>query len=388
MPGTFHIWRRFIPAHAGNTYAPNRHPLAPSVHPRACGEHSNSHGTAASHRGSSPRMRGTLFRSSVCMQLQRFIPAHAGNTAGCATTETGLPVHPRACGEHWPSIPPVACICGSSPRMRGTLKRWRQQLPRRRFIPAHAGNTRRLRSRDYSSPVHPRACGEHLKMDKSPAPCVGSSPRMRGTHQGLGAVGVPGRFIPAHAGNTPCGKTSICSTSGSSPRMRGTLVDAVVVRRQARFIPAHAGNTGGASPAIGRSAVHPRACGEHSSACFLASSSAGSSPRMRGTPRRIPSRAHSHSVHPRACGEHSSRPLEKVLLAGSSPRMRGTLDDYQGRGMQIRFIPAHAGNTFVPVIGDTPAPVHPRACGEHLTRGSIVFVVCRFIPAHAGNTAS
>ena len=49
--------------------------------------------------------------------------------------------------------------------------------------------------------------------------------------------------------------------------------------------------------------------------------------------------------HPRACGEHVRLGVQAGLVLGSSPRMRGTL--------QIRFpivfpggiIPAHAGNT-------------------------------------------
>ena len=136
------------------------------------------------------------------------------------------------------------------------------------------------------------------------------------------------------------------------------------------------------------------------------SASNGSSPRMRGTQpvflilvrchRFIPAHAgntraaqgrrNARPVHPRACGEH--------LSAWPTP-----LTD-------MRFIPAHAGNTVTSSSASTPATVHPRACGEHVLprcifgrssgssprmrgtpRGIDSYATQeRFIPAHAGNT--
>ncbi len=52
-----------------------------------------------------------------------------------------VPVHPRARGEHATYQDYVKLHGGSSPRTRGTLPRPRQRQHRRRFIPAHAGNT-------------------------------------------------------------------------------------------------------------------------------------------------------------------------------------------------------------------------------------------------------
>ena len=91
---------------------------------------------------------------------------------------------------------------------------------------------------------------------------------------------------------------------------------------------------------------------------------------------------------------------------GSSPRGRGTLAvDVAGR-IEMRFIPARAGNTTGLPVNPRPIPVHPRAGGEHETwfkwyvpgygssprgRGthrwdSIRVAIRRFIPARAGNT--
>ena len=194
---------RFIPAHAGNT-GPKRKPAsATSVHPRACGEHPAG-GLSGDHiSGSSPRMRGTPAGAPCPCGRVRFIPAHAGNTLTAAIISTSVPVHPRACGEHGQRPARHRQGSGSSPRMRGTLGGQRALGIGQRFIPAHAGNTAGPVSWSEPSPVHPRACGEHQLERFQMFPQVGSSPRMRGTLVEHAKRRVGHRFIPAHAGNTP-----------------------------------------------------------------------------------------------------------------------------------------------------------------------------------------
>ena len=46
--------------------------------------------------------------------------------------------------------------------------------------------------------------------------------------------------------------------------------------------------------------------------------------------------------------------------------MRGTLEDLLLLCEGIRFIPAHAGNTYLLDLAYCAGTVHPRACGEHL----------------------
>ena len=50
--------------------------------------------------GSSPRVRGTLRRAVVMSGQKRFIPAGAGNTVVVILSSVRKPVHPRGCGEH------------------------------------------------------------------------------------------------------------------------------------------------------------------------------------------------------------------------------------------------------------------------------------------------
>ena len=153
---------RFIPALAGNMVIhPNPYMCRP-VHPRACGEHCLISDEIRLMNGSSPRLRGTLWGSGGIRRLYRFIPALAGNILWYWDCSRTGPVHPRACGEHNPSISNLAVAPGSSPRLRGTSVSMAIIILRMRFIPALAGNITNRHYRQYSQAVHPRACGEHL----------------------------------------------------------------------------------------------------------------------------------------------------------------------------------------------------------------------------------
>ena len=213
---------RFIPAYAGNTNIAEDAHSSSSVHPRVCGEHSIVQARTGEQFGSSPRMRGTPLRGLKDCEIERFIPAYAGNTKSSVFEEVLKAVHPRVCGEHGSTIVVNGFPAGSSPRMRGT------HLPEfgkpvcERFIPAYAGNTQAHCFRSFPYPVHPRVCGEHSVPDHDLLCSGGSSPRMRGTRSGV-RIGIdPRRFIPAYAGNT----------DGSNAPMH--------------LVP-----------------VHPRVCGEH-----------------------------------------------------------------------------------------------------------------------------
>ncbi len=236
----------------------------------------------------------------------------------------------------------------------------------------------------FLAPVHPRACGERL---------------------------------PEHSARL--------ERDGSSPRLRGTRCQNRIASRGRRFIPAPAGNARSASAAPRPPPVHPRACGERSSALKSTPQAIGSSPRLRGTrpsararlqhQRFIPApagnapvryaRARPAPVHPRACGERQAAILRLEVLGGSSPRLRGTPYWRQSGQSGERFIPAPAGNATNSSRDIARAPVHPRACGERVpVPGAAVPVSgssprlrgtrlpCqspqkrrRFIPAPAGN---
>ena len=419
---------RFIPARAGNTPGGRRRRWVPPVHPRAGGEHQTTRVRASSPDGSSPRGRGTQVIEPSEQQIQRFIPARAGNTPRRRRVEQPRPVHPRAGGEHpgpWCWRSPAA---GSSPRGRGTPNRRPLSWHRHRFIPARAGNTGLAGASPGTVPVHPRAGGEHFRRRRIASRFTGSSPRGRGTlSQAQDRLPVH-RFIPARAGNTP-GRAPARPCKSVHPRAGGEHLSPTVTEWHVNGSSPRGRGTPGTpfSPAY-PSSVHPRAGGEHLKALARSRPRAGSSPRGRGTRaapdraaaggRFIPARAGNtqhqvapvggRQVHPRAGGEHIAGAGSSVTFTGSSPRGRGTLQRIRAHLRVHRFIPARAGNTSPSIRPARSSTVHPRAGGEHRrrpawyrpSRGSSprgrgtlegareIPPPRRFIPARAGNTSS
>ena len=73
------------------------------------------------------------------------------------------------------------------------------------------------------------------------------------------------------------------------------------------------------------------------------------------------------AVHPRMCGERARLVASVDWISGSSPHVRGTRLSWSCAPCGPRFIPACAGNAG-PLVSRLPvAPVHPRMCGERLS---------------------
>ena len=215
---------------------------------------------------------------------------------------------------------------GSSPRVRGTRQAGGERGRDQWFIPACAGNSPRPSARRPAGSVHPRVCGELCITISAVIRVVGSSPRVRGTPLARPVRERGERFIPACAGNSAesagrrrnrpvhprvCGElgsTTICcaTTAGSSPRVRGTPGAAAPAARPARFIPACAGNSNCVVPICICQAVHPRVCGELPRPWTARRAGCGSSPRVRGTPRQRDPRSPRERFIP-ACAGNSSR---------------------------------------------------------------------------------
>ena len=191
-----------IPALAGNTAKTICTHRNRRDHPRACGEHFIASNVATRLMGSSPRLRGTRAGSWGWRRPNRIIPALAGNTKRVTWNARPSGDHPRACGEHITPNPLANAILGSSPRLRGTRIVGYCGHAVRGIIPALAGNTMTCRYTRTCSRDHPRACGEHSPTLASAFNTLGSSPRLRGTPRGNGARLGRLRIIPALAGNT------------------------------------------------------------------------------------------------------------------------------------------------------------------------------------------
>ena len=294
---------------------------------------------------------------------------------------------------------------GSSPRMRGTRRAGACGSDRPGIIPAYAGNTASRACSSGTERDHPRVCGEHPEIRLLHGARLGSSPRMRGTHDWFGQHEVFEGIIPAYAGNTTptiartspewdhprvCGEHYVLEVArivrpGSSPRMRGTLTVKTRKKNPDRIIPAYAGNT---TRLLWRPRAfrdHPRVCGEHGAVREPICRKTGSSPRMRGTLCRlfqsiyytgiIPAYAGNTDLHardvmhvrdyPRVCGEHLISCTFPRNASGSSPRMRGTRRFRKASTPNNGIIPAYAGNTAVQFVKPFLLWDHPRVCGEH-----------------------
>ncbi|SQY29868.1 Domain of uncharacterised function (DUF2825) [Escherichia coli] len=151
------------------------------VYPRWRGEHFSEAVYEDKKFGLSPLARGTPPRTHEQAITDRFIPAGAGNTSCLMCRWPGGTVYPRWRGEHpfifvssWRDL-------GLSPLARGTRTKYPSLNPRRRFIPAGAGNTIETFHAIKQAAVYPRWRGEHVYSHSASYPGYGLSPLARGT---------------------------------------------------------------------------------------------------------------------------------------------------------------------------------------------------------------
>ena len=172
---------RFIPACAGNRFEFFFDTQIYPVHPRVCGEQGFIQPRREMFPGSSPRVRGTVIRKRESVSDTRFIPACAGNSRPIRVKKYRGTVHPRVCGEQSFRSAEACSTSGSSPRVRGTALLRVPDDSGCRFIPACAGNRQVLTLGRFAPAVHPRVCGEQRSGHWITDIGIGSSPRVRGT---------------------------------------------------------------------------------------------------------------------------------------------------------------------------------------------------------------
>ena len=155
--------------------------------------------------------------------------------------------------------------------------------------------------------------------------------------------------------------------------------------------PAHTGNATLSFQSSFTTTAHPPpAYEEHGVLLGFRQLCPGSSPRIRGTPPRLPEAAtfrglipahtgnpvcspfssHPLRAHPRAYGEPSAVSCCQSSRLGSSPRIRGTLDREGRFSGAARLIPVHTGNPTEEGTNIRTIRAHPRAYGEPFTRST------------------
>ena len=420
--------RRFTPTPVGNAPTSPACRSAATVHPHACGERAGAAGQLVAPGGSPPRLWGTPEIRTIIRARSRFTPTPVGNARSTSGPTAAAPVHPHACGERHPTTPVPLLAAGSPPRLWGTRISGERPPRLQRFTPTPVGNAGPDDHRASNGPVHPHACGERAAGETGSSTFTGSPPRLWGTPAVARVIQNESRFTPTPVGNTklfrrrtarwrftptPVGNTRAVSRvrrsstvhphacgehaeraadhfamGGSPPRLWGTPSVKVSPRLRVRFTPTPVGNTRSAGPPWRRRAVHPHACGEHTTRSTLRSRSPGSPPRLWGT---LPSKAQLDAlqrftptpvgntltapcpwppptVHPHACGEHWPLSATPPAPHGSPPRLWGTLPGGYRKRLRARFTPTPVGNapwTYPALTGGT---VHPHACGERRFR--------------------
>ena len=276
---------RLIPAHAGKTRCRLRRQWPRWAHPRSRGENTSRANIAWLGDGSSPLTRGKPPTNVAELVLHRLIPAHAGKTMPSRPFVCTLRAHPRSRGENSAARSFCSLAAGSSPLTRGKQVPVTHAPDPSRLIPAHAGKTRTLDTRERERSAHPRSRGENASVAASEEMFRGSSPLTRGKLRRIQRLSRGRRLIPAHAGKTvgvdnvgygvqahPRSRgenrrrrTSSRSSVGSSPLTRGKRMPVCVSDNRFRLIPAHAGKTLSSSTLRVTRWAHPRSRGENTS---------------------------------------------------------------------------------------------------------------------------
>ncbi len=293
--------------------------------------------------GLSPRLRGSAREWYQVVTPHRVIPAPAGIGQTCMQFLPLYAGYPRACGDRREHAPHRRLGVGLSPRLRGSAGSAKGAAGIQRVIPAPAGIGRRTCPRAWTQAGYPRACGDRLARGRFRARTSGLSPRLRGSVR-LGArAGISARVIPAPAGIGPsrapcrrlppgypraCGDRTIlwraeARPPGLSPRLRGSAGQGLLAARAGRVIPAPAGI--GAVVRFGRGA---------------------------------------RAGYPRACGDRPKTVDLECTSAGLSPRLRGSGEDVWHFDRPCRVIPAPAGIGEISIVSVPADAGYPRACGD------------------------
>ena len=253
--------RGSIPACAGKPATTSRGRPSAGVHPRVCGEASRMLIAGSRRRGPSPRVRGSRGGIRAAGIPRGSIPACAGKPIHAASCPAISGVHPRVCGEAGMLQMAQEPGEGPSPRVRGSPAAGARGARAPGSIPACAGKPWPSRLSTSGSRVHPRVCGEAWPSATSRFRVPGPSPRVRGSPDEVGADALVARSIPACAGKPRASRRTtatlrvhprVCGEAvrggrwtttrrGPSPRVRGSLIRPTTGMREAGSIPACAG---------------------------------------------------------------------------------------------------------------------------------------------------
>ena len=365
-----------IPAWAGEPDRVDHHLPDHRVYPRVGGGTWEVRLVQERPTGLSPRGRGNLHPIPSRAPRRRSIPAWAGEPASRNPRRCTAEVYPRVGGgtSAWPRCTNEAV--GLSPRGRGNPVDLLGAEIDDGSIPAWAGEPWMRWGVTPWLRVYPRVGGGTPGTLRFPNSCPGLSPRGRGNHPTPEVPGVTKRSIPAWAGE-PWLPVRTELSGAVYPRVGGgTRAPTVTNSRRtlSRSIPAWAGEPGS------HTGNQPRPF-------------KGLSPRGRGNRLcRIAGVGHVHRyrawVYPRV-GGGTLQVIQTVQVHGGlSPRGRGNPDRWDHRYADIAVYPRVGGGTD-PSHPDGTGSTWPRSipawAGEP-TKASVSLSVSAVYPRVGGGT--
>ena len=213
--------RRIIPARAGFTSAFDPVNDPGEDHPRSRGVYVSAAAQVGSVGGSSPLARGLRACPARIRGSRWIIPARAGFTAAVAGRRLCAEDHPRSRGVYSAHAARSDRRRGSSPLARGLLYPYTRPFPFYRIIPARAGFTTRMASRQAGRKDHPRSRGVYGRFWINKDGMYGSSPLARGLLFVTACIDLKAMDHPRSRGVYPVAGISVPSRRGSSPLARG-----------------------------------------------------------------------------------------------------------------------------------------------------------------------
>ena len=272
---------------------------------------------------------------------------------------------------------------GLSPRVRGNLSGDGDLIQVDRSIPASAGEPPSFSPSSHFGRVYPRECGGTDTASERASHGNGLSPRVRGNRRDCALAYFSTQVYPRECGGTVCPRRICVAGLGLSPRVRGNHPIVYYLSCESGSIPASAGEPSEQPDAALMWTVYPRECGGTPQWLYTDPPIIGLSPRVRGnrsdraggtaTTRSIPAsageprRGHGRlayeGVYPRECGGTSSTRKKNSVRWGLSPRVRGNPKLRLQHHNYPRSIPASAGEPGIPYAADRLASVYPRECG-------------------------
>ena len=171
---------RSIPALAGEPFCSRGSIAGLMVYPRACGGTCCSGCFLPLPRGLSPRLRGNREWRAATTYMPRSIPALAGEPVPGIRNKWPSRVYPRACGGTRDTGSSAQTAAGLSPRLRGNHPNSIVSGNVQRSIPALAGEPHPANRPSKAAKVYPRACGGTVPIFKHQSDNHGLSPRLRG----------------------------------------------------------------------------------------------------------------------------------------------------------------------------------------------------------------